>query len=242
MTRGGTMATSTVRLLLNDEMASAIVHGRKTVTRRPVTPNPSQRWWLKSAQQITGCPNASMLKHGCGAQFEHPGGGPFTCIDAPCAPGDLLIGRECWAENVPGCEFQGGVSYRADHSDKRGDGPAHPMKWRPSIHMPDRAARIRRRVVSVTVERLQDVTEEDAVREGMQPAPDSDGRFLSPLRHRPNVSAEVHNARQAFRLAWDAIYAARGLRWNTNPWVWRIEFEGNGQHSVSTHRVQCAIC
>ena len=43
----------TIRLLFNDAMARAIVEGRKTVTRRPVTPNANQRWWLKSASQIT---------------------------------------------------------------------------------------------------------------------------------------------------------------------------------------------
>lgn len=211
----------TIRLLFNDAMARAIVEGRKTVTRRPVMPGPGQRWWLKSVEQITACPTARMLTEVCGAAFEHSGGGPFTCIDAPCAPGDLLIGRECWAairdeseewnESTP---HGGRVEYRADHNPpmRKPGGwddaePGHPemVHWRPSIHMPDWAARIRRRVVSVTVERLQDITEEDAVREGFVPMP-------------------AWTARGLLAGTWDDIYAAKGLAWNVNPWVWRIEF------------------
>lgn len=53
-----------------------------------------------------------------------------------CACGPRLWVRETFARDVPGCEAQGGVSYRADHNDPRGDGPANPMRWTPAIHMP----------------------------------------------------------------------------------------------------------
>lgn len=198
----------TIRLLFNDAMARAIVEGRKTVTRRPVMPGPGQRWWLKNVAQITACPTARMLTEVCGAAFEHSGGGPFTCIDAPCAPGDLLIGRECWREDLFGFEY-------------RASSP-HPecSRWRPSIHMPDRAARIRRRVVSVTVERLQDITEEDAVREGFATSEELEEHFRNCAPPGSRMARPV----DTFEIAWDAIYTARGLGWDVNPWVWRIEF------------------
>ena len=218
----------TVRLLFNDDMARTIVEGRKTVTRRPVTPNASQRWWLKSASQITAFPSARMLNMAwpSAAAFEHQGGGLFTCIDAPCAPGDILIGRECW-------RAFGGISdvrvdYRADggrmvigrqsetvagalvhHLPDASKYEASGNRWRPSIHMPDWAARIRRRVVSVTVERVHDITEEDAVREG----------FPAGLWGNRDTRACGE-----FSATWDDIYAERGLGWFSNPWVWRIEF------------------
>jgi hypothetical protein len=66
--------------------------------------------------------------------------------------------------------------------------------------MPDWAARIRRRVVSVTVERVQGITTAGAIAEGFACL----GDFIA---------------------AWDSIYAAKGLGWAVNPWVWRIEFE-----------------
>ena len=208
----------TIRLMFSDDMTRAIVEGRKTGTRRPVTPNASQRWWLKSAQQITACPSARMLSQTdpSAAAFEHPGGGPFTCIDAPCAPGDLLIGRECFrfedfshADGV----WSHGVRYRAGGTGPYRRGGAELMDermgWRPSIHMPDWAARIRRRVIAVTVERLQDISEADAVREGL-------GMGV--------VENYSTTARDNISAAWESIYAAKGLGWDVNPWVWRIEF------------------
>lgn len=109
----------------------------------------------------------------------------------------MVIGRE--SETVAGAH----VHYLPDASKYEASG----NKWRPSIHMPDWAARIRRRVLSVTVERLQDITEEDAVREGF-PAGRHGGT----------------SARNDFLCAWDDIYLNRGLASTVNPWVWRYEF------------------
>ena len=227
-----------VRFLFSDQMARAIVEGRKTVTRRLVTPNANQRWWLKSASQITACPSARMLDltGSSAAAFDHPGGGPYAVIEAPCAPGDLLIGRECW--RVFGGISDVRVDYRADggrmligrESDMVAGAHVHYLpdvskyeaggnRWRPSIHMPDWAARIRRRVLSVTVERVQDITEEDAVREGFS----------------VGEEYEVFGASTRFSAVWNSIYAEKGLGWHTNPWVWHIEF-GAENVGVDTER------
>ena len=98
--------------------------------------------------------------------------------------------------------------YRATDGDGDMKKPST-WPWRPSIHMPDWAARIRRRVLSVTVERVQDVSDADAVREGF-------GMGV--------VENYSTTARDNFSAAWESIYAAKGLGWDTNPWVWRIEF------------------
>lgn len=188
----------TVRLLLSDDMARAIVEGRKTVTRRPV--------------------DFRRLPHG--VIDERSGFGPWPFWEDEAGdwhpetrhgePGDLLIGRECWAwaSWYDGASREG-VEYRSDGARvamERGDDPNIRIGWRPSIHMPDWAARIRRRVVSVTVERLQDVTIQDAVREGFS------------TRHGGT------DARNDLLCAWDDIYLNRGLASAVNPWVWRIEF------------------
>lgn len=216
----------TVRFLFNDSMARAIVEGRKTVTRRPV--------------------DFRKLPHGVIEERDGFGLWPFWEDEAGdwhpetrcAAVGDLLIGRECWrvfggvsdvrvdyraggASSIISREVErvGGavVHYLPDVSKlERSDG-----KWRPSIHMPDWAARIRRRVVSVTVERLQDITDEESVREGFS------GQwgvkpFIIPSNAPPTPTDE-------FRSAWDVIYAAKGLGWAVNPWVWRIEFAGENE-------------
>jgi hypothetical protein len=194
----------TVRLIFSDEMARAVVSGRKTVTRLPVMPQPE-------GMHVSDEGNVRVRL------LDWRGRWMFDSYVAKhfASTGDLLIGRECWAPN-DGHE----PLYRATD----GEVGWRPLSgWRPSIHMPDRAARIRRRVVSVTVERLQDISEADAVREGVER--DERG-WLNPRRNRANSTATVHSARQAFRLMWDDVYGSRGLGWDVNPWVWPIEFEG----------------
>lgn len=222
-----------VRFLFNDQMARAIVEGRKTVTRRPAMG--LDGYAVHPALNLGGV--AVKAGIACFEMF----GRTYQYARTPCTPGDLLIGRECW-------RAFGGISdvrvdYRADggrmvigrESETVAGALVHYLpdvskyeasgsRWHPSIHMPDWAARIRRRVLSVTVERVQDITEGDAVLEGPEPAPGSGSRFLSPLRSHQNATREVHNARHAFRLMWDDIYAAKGLGWFNNPWAWRIEF------------------
>lgn len=230
-----------VRMLFNDDMARAIVQGRKTATRRPPrhsirqsTNFPGQweasdnrdLWWNLSTDQLL-------------AKF------------APCAPGDILIGRECW--RVFGGVSDVRVDYRAggDSSiisrevERVGGAVVHYLpdvsrlersdgKWRPSSHMPDWAARIRRRVVSVTVERVQDITEEDAVREGIRRWT-KDGSVYKYGHIEPGDIGctpwvdMARTGRDAFARLWDSIYAAEGLGWDVNPWVWRIEFASENE-------------
>lgn len=216
----------TVRFLFNDGMARAIVQGRKTVTRRPVMP------------------------HDIFDDFKTL---PPLGIKAPCAPGDILIGRECWAdvnsgdgpaflyraggfrfcsedafpveyERYPSCTFS------MWHTDLLRGEQGH--RWRPSIHMPDWAARIRRRVVSVTVERLQDITEDDAVREGFATSEELEEFF----RNCAPPGSRMARPLYTFEVAWNGIYAAKGLGWDSNCWVWRIEFERENVQEVSNGR------
>jgi hypothetical protein len=74
------------------------------------------------------------------------------------------------------------------------------------------AARIFLRVTGIRAERLQDISEEDAEREGVEPIYGND--FASEKRHLP-----------AFARLWDKLNAKRGEGWAQNPWVWVIEFE-----------------
>jgi hypothetical protein len=89
--------------------------------------------------------------------------------------------------------------------------------WRPSIHMPRWASRITLEIVSVRVERLQDINEEDAKAEGVLPAaygePDYTEDDYGPKNHR-----------DGFQLLWDSINGPRGYGWDVNPFVWCVEF------------------
>jgi len=145
-------------------------------------------------------------------------GGPAIIPGAGTAKvGGRVWIRECFAVEICGkplCESIVGmrptnymrVLYRAngDTLHRAADG------WRPSIHMPKWAARTWGRIVSVRPERLQDITDDDARREGF-----TDG--LGAAGMLPHVAA--------FRSTWNDCYAGRGLGWGANPWVWRIEWE-----------------
>lgn len=123
-------------ILFNTEMVRAILEGRKTVTRRPVNPQP------KAA--LFPMPD-SMCWPGCFANCEEP-----AIYRPPYKIGDILWVRETWAE------MPYGFVYRADNEDPEGWEPDD--RWHPSIHMPREAARIFLRVTDVRVERLQDIS------------------------------------------------------------------------------------
>lgn len=219
----------TVRFLFNDEMARAIVDGRKTVTRRPCEVYDASLLFRVPHGVYRNTPDETSL------------------CKVICSPGDLLIGRECWCEldrehyvdpALPRDAMRGagaysgknGCGYRASTSEDGDEIRRHyGYKWRPSIHMPDWAARIRRRVVSATVERLQDITEDEAVREGFA------AQVQPRLSGMPGLPGEGEScdcgdtdcplsARMEFASAWIGIYAEKGLGWDASQWVWRIEF------------------
>ena len=116
-------------------------------------------------------------------------------------PGDLLWVREAWLEFEP-YHRPPRFAYRADITDSEQEQirKEYGYKWKPSIHMPRWASRLTLRVRRVWVERVQDISEQDATGEGLK-------------------------ARDAFEALWDSIYAGRGLGWTSNPLVWACEFE-----------------
>jgi len=104
-------------------------------------------------------------------------------------------------------------------------------KWRPSIHMPRGAARLFLKVTSVRAERLQDITDSDAVSEGIYKIRYNHSSFsgwyyCDPATTKyPNCSL-ASKPRQAFMWLWDQINGKRGYSysWIANPWVWVYEF------------------
>ena len=126
--------------------------------------------------------------------------------------GDRLWVRETWAQ-IPEMRPSGYFTdpkwigrnywYRAD-----GDKPTWGGNWRPSIFMRREACRIILEITDIRAERLQEMTEEDAIREGAQCA---------------GFPASLTNL-GAFAGLWNSLNAKRGFGWNENPWVWRIEF------------------
>ncbi len=118
---------------------------------------------------------------------------------------------------LPGKEFPR-RSHRVDGS----------IAWCPSIHMPKWAARLFLRVTDVRVELLQDISEENAVAEGLLVHTTREGSVY-------HWDESVHSddwwcwPDTAFEKLWDSINAQRGYGWDANPWVWVYEFERCGR-------------
>ena len=144
-------------ILFNTEMVRAILDGRKSCTRRII-----KGFIPKDAQfgYTAFTPHGSIS---CRGVFENEGYGE-KFFKLPYQIGDILYVRETWHKGLER------YIYRADYSDTEKfyqGGKEINMKWHPSIHMPKEAARIFLRVTNVRVERLQDITVEDALAEGM---------------------------------------------------------------------------
>ncbi|HGE5934421.1 TPA: hypothetical protein ACGGR5_000519 [Vibrio cholerae] len=193
-----------VPMIFNTDMVKALMAGDKRVTRRPVKIDyergmnvPVVRGRNGEVSVLSFAPIAGLC--------------PFVNF------GDLIYVREtfrlfnhsdeCGCSDYCSCPPSGTPVYFANCG---GDSES---KWKPSIHMPRAASRLTLKVTDVRVERVQDITEEQAIKEGINkhhqlPA------FKSPIGYH---TSPVY----AFEELWNSIYG----NWEENPYVWVIEFE-----------------
>lgn len=190
-------------IFFSGPMIRAIFEGRKTQTRRVV----KFPVWFDEAYPHRG--HASIV-----AELSCPHG----------VPGDRLWVREafCYRFEAPGGPIAQPETFLYA-AEQREVSPS--TKWVPSIHMPRRASRINLEVVAVRVQRLQDISQDDAVAEGM---PDTRGAWEEPGR--PLLDTDLAGPRGAFRSLWDEINGSRkvngkAIGWDENPWIWAITFK-----------------
>ena len=229
-------------ILFNTEMVQAILSGEKCCTRRIVKCKYSNTelkirtdkygtYLTEIQQDIEG------ETHG-----KRPDGTswyqllPFIEKEPPYRIGDILYVREIWCwfpcwdcgmDTGDGCtdkeanriyntnkKEHGCYAYKASFADAE-----QPFdKWYPSIHMPKEAARIWLRVTGVRAERLQEITVDEAKKEGAN------------LRNGKNVGWHekwYHTAIERFEKIWDSTIKKADMEkygWEANPWVWVIEF------------------
>jgi hypothetical protein len=215
-------------------MVQALRAGRKTKTRRIVKPSPD---W----DQPMPCP--SVTSEGWQGPLDysvwaHEGDLADGCVRrCPYGkPGGLLWVRETWAQpfrrNPGTTAASGGCVYRADDNGRDLNPGAMDGKWRPSIHMPRWASRLTLRVTDVRVERLQDISEADAIAEGIERIDDPRGtawksyEIIHEGRHRgkphPHALAPNRSPITSYRELWESING--GDSWALNPWVWALTF------------------
>jgi hypothetical protein len=204
-------------IIFNTLMVQAILDGRKTQTRRVINPSRKQINFMGDMDiRSLVRPDESTEEW---LQLRSENGSPVTCIKVPYRPGDVLYVRETWSRDESG-EYV----YRTNYGTTEDDSfPPSMFKWKPSIHMPREAARIFLRVTNVRIERLQDISEDDARAEGMESE-----EYLEYYEWAVSVAPPgsiLPTIRSAFAGLWDKLNARRGYGWDTNPWVWVIEFE-----------------
>ena len=184
-------------ILFNTDMVRAILDGLKGATRRIVKGFiPDDAVWGYTAFTPKGYIS-------CRGTFADGYGEKFFKL--PCEPGDILYVRETWKKAPNGYYY---------YEDWQRNDIADVTKWKPSIHMPKEAARIWLKVTDVRVERLQEITEEQIGREGVE------------VEYPHVLNGE--EKRYAFSTLWNSTVKKSDLDrygWNANPWVWVIEFE-----------------
>ena len=182
-------------IIFSGDMVRAILDGRKTQTRRVMKPQPSP------ADVFVG-------DHGLGM------GPQFRCSYGQ--PGEHLWVRETMRGEYSPARNRYRVAYRDGGQTTWGNADAEwcgaqdwytiagtsrqATRWKPSIHMPRWASRLTLEITEVRVQRVQEISEEDAVAEGV------------------DIWAD-------FRPLWDSINAKRGFGWDANPWVWALTFK-----------------
>ena len=191
-------------ILFSTPMVQAILAGQKTMTRRVIRNEVVDRFILGDDGRLLGSYREGMAE-------AYP-----TIDDAPYQEGDVLWVRETWNE-----VFKPDGKKHAHFIYKQEDPQI--KHWRPSIFMPKSAARIFLRVIDVRAERLQDITVEDVIVEGLQC--DNDVNNPDPQTHESILNWNLLYAQFVFQQLWDHLNAARGYGWDKNPWVWVYEFE-----------------
>lgn len=179
-------------ILFSTPMVREIQEGRKTMTRRVIMPQPkplgddgrrTSYSWRGGLYALRFYPDRSDILEHC----------PYG-----------RVGGRLWVRETFTTTKEGEPIYRADPMfDGMGPGD-FAWPWRPAIYMPRKLSRILLEIVEERVEQVQDITDADAEREGVD---------------RTNASIPEY-CRERFRKLWDSINSNRGFGWDVNPWVW----------------------
>lgn len=198
-------------ILMNTENVRAILDGRKTVTRRV----------------IKGVPNRADLQpyDVMGSKGLIASNSRVYTFKPPYQVGDELYVKETFA-NIRYTDGNSRFVYKATDTYPFGENYIVKFQWHPSIHMPKEAARIFLRVTDVRVERLQDITDEQAWNEGCTGEKCSNcfgfgcGDCWGSGWQEPPIVEFIDT--------WDSTIKKSDLDkygWNASPWVWVIEFK-----------------
>lgn len=227
-----------IPVLFKTPMVQRILVDRKNMTRRLrglkyINEHPDNWEFLNTSDKLD-FPRPADCKYPDRLWYKwtniHNNGKSFITQCPYGKPGDILWVRENWCEPVLCDGFEKDYYYQADDI-KVTDFASRfiNFKWKPSIHMPRKACRILLQVEEIRVERLQDITEADAIAEGIHP--DSGGWKSYEIIHEGKHKGEVNphsivpnrSPITSYKELWQSI---NGLdSWDKNPWLWVVKFK-----------------
>lgn len=213
-------------ILFSDQRVRALLIGQQTQTRRIM----KSQAFAPGQDNHEGCYGFDVISnHLRGHHVMEMSDLSYQCPFGQ--PGDKLWVRETWrGPEVPEeqlaeyakspLEFRNAhyCHYRADSSAmvNAQDENANHAGWQTGIHMPRWASRIDLLITSVRVEKIQDISDDDVMAEGVQ----TDSHFLNNFF---TMNSESIAPKAAYKKAWEKQYGSTS--WEVNPWVWVIGFE-----------------
>lgn len=214
-------------ILFNTEMVRGVRACTKTVTRRIVKPQPKYAAMTQAGLLTSDNPIA--LKNGIVITAS---GSVTTWDKLPYRPGDILYVREAFCRFNTDHIIDGArYAYKADATpESERVRKEFGYKWRPSIHMPKEAARLFLRVMNVRTERVQDITDAEAQKEGAVDREDFRRVWNDCYSNPRPVKGEDGKIDHYESYPWEDIWETRthrGKPWYVigNPWVWVVEFK-----------------
>lgn len=204
-------------IIFSIEMVQAILRGEKTQTRRIITPQPKLEDDQSFSKPEGFVDDLGYLTINQKREFYSSiTKNNFLIVSQYRKKSKYNIGDQLWVRESFGKDFFGKIYYKADDLYVPVGSKA---KWKPSIHMPRSVSRIQLEIVNIEVERLQDITEEDAKAEGVKQI-EEDGKV-----YHDYMIFKEGPYRLAFAMLWDELNFKRGFGWKENHFVWIIEFK-----------------
>lgn len=205
-------------ILFNQKMVSAILDGRKTVTRRLVKPHRNATienvWFNKNDGEVVAVYDDCLHIGEKGYIKQKYQVGDILWVRETFAIGKISSGEESDGSErlyISQCDRENDIIPK-EYATRNNIG-VDDVIWKPSLFMPKEAARIFLEVTNVRIERLQDITEEQAQKEGAQ------------LITTPNIQGKDRTYVQGFGEIWNSTVKEDWQKFESNPWVFVYEFE-----------------
>lgn len=217
-------------MLFSGAMVRAILAGRKTQTRRVC----KSAIWIDMEDVPSHCTRYGNVALPVKCPYGEPGDRlwvreSFEIVREVCSYEVEEYDYFDWDEEMYG-PAKDALKAKCPRGGERAlvtfmaDGEESVSRWRPSIHMPRWASRITLEIVSVRVERLQEISEGDAMAEGVESAPAGAVDPTGWKDYRGGYAGKGScDARDSYRTLWESINGAGS--WAANPWVWAVEFK-----------------